>query len=476
MNNKHFLRTLLILMFSLILSSDVFSQGSSEKQSESPSDSSSKNKTILLYTTPTNLSWDTNITFPETSFSYAGSGCTLYFDYTIQTAPYHNVKIYSGVWESFFKGKIKDATNNGGVFIPRDSNGTFSYSPSPDEIDLLVTKGLIVHGYGLKLNKIYMEVNSSSSSQIISNSTPLEKHGQLHVNGAYLYDIHNNKVQLYGMSTHGLNFGTDFSKYVNKDAFRTLRDDWNTNCVRLVLYPLDYNGYLNGGNKYTLKKIICDGIDLATELGMYVIVDWHVHNYNPSETQAEAISFLTEISSLYPDSPNVIYEICNEPTNSDWNSVLKPYAEKVIPEIRKNSPNCIIIVGTNTWSQDIEGPLANPVSAKNVMYTFHFYSHTHTEVFRNRVENAIKGGLPIFVTEFGTCDASGNGKVNSNQSAKWFDLLERYGISHMNWSLSNKAESASAIKSSCSKTSAWSTNDLTESGKLIYNHFRSLEN
>ena len=472
---KNFLRTVWIFMFSFLVFSDVFSQGASEKKIEPSTDNSSKSKTILLYSKPAVLTWDTNITIPETSFKNAAAGCTLYFDYTIQTATYHNVKIYSGLWETFYKGEVKDATTKGTVFIPNDSNGTFSYTPSPDELELLVSKGLIIHGYGVKLNKISMEVIPSSSIKT-SNGTPLEKHGQLHVSGAYLYDSKNQKIQLYGMSTHGLNFGQDFSKYVNKDGFKTLRDDWNTNCIRLSLYPRDYNGYLNGGNKYSLKKIITDGIDYATELGIYVIVDWHVHNYNPSETQAEAISFLSEISSLYPDSPNVIYEICNEPTNSDWNSVLKPYAEKVIPEIRKNSPNCIIIVGTNTWSQDIEGPLANPLSTKNVMYTFHFYAHTHTEVYRNRVENAIKGGLPIFVTEFGTCDSSGNGKVNSDQSAKWFDLLDRYGISHMNWSLSNKAESASAIKSSCSKTSAWSTNDLTESGKLVYNHFRSLEN
>ena len=439
------------------------------------SQNASKSKIQTLYSKPITLDWESNITIPASTFSSASSGCTLYIDYTILTAPYHNIKIYSGEWENFFKGEIKDALNNGGVFVPKDSSGTFSYTPSPEEIELLASKGLIVHGYGIRLNKINMESKSFPTTQI-SDKTPFEQHGRLHVEGPSLYDSKNQKVQLYGMSTHGLNFGKDFSKYVSKDAFKTLRDEWNTNCIRLVLYPRDYNGYLNGGNKYALKKLICDGIDYALELGMYVIVDWHVHNYNPTETQAEAISFLSEISSLYPDSPNVLYEICNEPTGSDWNKVIKPYAEAVIPAIRKNSPGSIIIVGTNTWSQDIEGPLANPLSEKNVMYTFHFYAQTHTETFRNRLEKAVKAGLPLFVTEFGTCDASGNGGFNSDQSAKWFNLLDKYGISHMNWSLSNKAETASAIKSSCSKTSAWSINDLTESGKLVYNHFRSLDN
>ena len=170
----------------------------------------------------------------------------------------------------------------------------------------------------------------------------------------------------------------------------------------------------------------------------------------------------------------MLYEICNEPTNSPWNTEIKPYAEKVIPVIRKNAPNAVVLVGTDTWSQDIEGPLSNPLSYKNVMYVFHFYANTHKDSYRTRVENAIKKGLPIFITEFGTCDASGNGGFNSAESKKWFELCKKYSISHMNWSLSNKTETASAISSSCSKTGGWIYSDLTQSGKLIYDHFRSL--
>lgn len=44
----------------------------------------------------------------------------------------------------------------------------------------------------------------------------------------------------------------------------------------------------------------------------------------------------------------------------------------------------------------------------------------------------------------------------------------------MNWSLSNKSETASAIQSSCSKTSGWTSSDLTESGNLVVEHFKTL--
>ncbi|MCR4821956.1 MAG: glycoside hydrolase family 5 protein [Treponema sp.] len=217
-----------------------------------------------------------------------------------------------------------------------------------------------------------------------------------------------------------------------------------------------------------------NGIDYATKAGMYVILDWHVHNYNPNDTKDAAITFLSQIAQEYASYDNILYEICNEPTNSPWSSAIKPYAQEVIPAIRKYAPDSVIIVGTNTWSQDVEEALADPLSPEsygNIMYTFHFYANSHTTSYRSRVERAIKGGLPLFITEFGTCDASGNEGFNSGESEKWFELCKNYSISHMNWSLSNKNETASAILSSCSKTSGWSDEELSESGQLVKSHF-----
>ncbi|MBR6295141.1 MAG: glycoside hydrolase family 5 protein [Treponema sp.] len=457
------------------------------------------------------LEWYPTFDVEASMFKDFSEGNKICLKYENISADYHQVKVYAGDWYSLNSVKLEGAKNENGSFVPSASSGTIVYTANESEANHIRQSGLRLHGYGMKIASIstvgtksgYVsekkgtdslsdkgtdpgssKTNSGGSVTVANpkpisvagtpSGTPFANHGALHVSGAYLYDSHNQKYQLYGMSTHGLNFGNDFSRYVNRDAFKTLRDDWNTNCIRLVLYPKDYNGYCNGGDKNQLKDLICKGIDYATELGMYVIVDWHVHQYNPVETQSEAIKFLGEISAKYGKYENVLYEICNEPTGSEWNSVLKPYAKKLISAIRKNAPDSIIIVGTNTWSQDIEGPLSNPLSYKNVMYTFHFYAQTHTDYFRTRVENAVKKGLPIFVTEFGTCDASGNGGFNKSQSEKWFDLLSKYNISHMNWSLSNKAETASAINSWCNKTSGWSFSDLTESGQLIYNHFRSL--
>lgn len=310
-----------------------------------------------------------------------------------------------------------------------------------------------------------------SSNNTVTGGTPLERHGALHVSGVDLTDEHGQKMQLYGMSTHGLSW---FPQYVNYEAFKTLRDDWNTNCVRLAMYTAEYNGYSTGGNKEELKQIINNGVSYATDLGMYVIIDWHVLNDNdPNVYKADAILFFKEMSAKYADNKNVIYEICNEPNGwSSWDSI-KSYANEVIPVIRANDPDAVIIVGTPTWSQDIDKALASPLSYDNIMYALHFYAATHTEWLRNRAAQCIDSGLPVFISEFGICDASGNGGIDYNQSTEWMNLIKKYNLSYCCWNLANKAETSSVIASWCNSVSGWSEGELSESGKWIRNQFRS---
>ena len=101
------------------------------------------------------------------------------------------------------------------------------------------------------------------------------------------------------------------------------------------------------------------------------------------------------------------------------------------------------------------------------MYALHFYAATHTDNIRNKVTYALDKGLPIFVSEFSICDASGNGANDYNQAEKWFELINNQKLSYCSWSLCNKAETSALISSGCSKTSGWSEDDLSETGKWI---------
>lgn len=310
-----------------------------------------------------------------------------------------------------------------------------------------------------------------SQSGTTDKNTPYGKHGALSVKGTDLVGASGEKVQLRGMSTHGLAW---FPQYVNFDTFKFLRDEWNTNCVRLAMYTHENGGYCAGGNKEQLKTLVRNGVDYASQLGMYVIVDWHVLNeQNPLTYKDEAKKFFDEMSKEFAGKDNVIYEICNEPNGSgSWQNVTA-YANEVIPIIRANAPNSVILVGTPQWSQNIDQALAAPLKFDNIMYTLHFYAATHTDWLRSRMESCINSGLPVFVSEFGTCDASGNGGVDIGQSNAWKDLIEKHNVSYMCWNLANKNESSSIIASGCSKLYGWSDNELSTQGKWIRDWFKS---
>lgn len=303
-------------------------------------------------------------------------------------------------------------------------------------------------------------------------TTPVSQHGQLSVKNGQLVDKSGKGYQLRGMSTHGL---TWFPEFVNESAFKTLRDDWNTNVVRLAMYVDEWgNGQCYMGNKSGSLELLEKGVDICIKLDMYVIIDWHVLNPgDPSKYTNEAKSFFETVSKRYAKYPNVIYEICNEPNGgASWSSNIKPYAEKIIPVIRKNAPNSVIIVGTPTWSQEIDKPLSDPLNYKNVMYAFHFYAATHAGL-RSNVENCVAQGLPVFVSEFGTCDASGGGANDFNETQKWLSYFDKQGISYCNWSICNKDETCSVLRPGTSANGNWSESDLTENGKWIRNWLRN---
>lgn len=71
------------------------------------------------------------------------------------------------------------------------------------------------------------------------------------------------------------------------------------------------------------------------------------------------------------------------------------------------------------------------------------------------------------MTEWGTSDASGNGGVFLDQSREWLKYLDSKTISWVNWNLSDKQESSSALKPGASKTGGWELSDLSASGTFV---------
>lgn len=292
------------------------------------------------------------------------------------------------------------------------------------------------------------------------------QNGALSVKGTQLVDEKGQAVQLRGISTHGIAWFPDF---VNQDAVMQLSKDWGANLFRIAMYTDENGGYCTDGDKEKLKALVTDGVEYAKQADMYVIVDWHIlHDSNPLTHKAEALQFFKEMTEKLKGEKHVLYEICNEPNSGcSWEDI-KTYANEVIPVIRENAPEAVILVGTPTWSQEIEKPQNDPITGyDNIMYTLHFYAATHKEDLRSKMVSAVEAGTPVFVSEYGLCDASGNGGNDLGQAQSWIDTMDQHGISYAVWSFCNKEETSALIASSCRKTSGFTREDLSESGKWI---------
>jgi endoglucanase len=268
------------------------------------------------------------------------------------------------------------------------------------------------------------------------------KYGPLSVQDGTLSDESGKPVQIKGMSTNSLYLVYEL---INPKTFDTLKYDWKADVVRIAMWVGDI-GYNRNPEK--LMEILENGIKLAIERGLYVIVDWHVlRPGNPNDPVYEkAEDFFTYISKKYGKYENIIYEIMNEP-NGDvtWQKDLKPYAQKMVKLIRKYDPDNLILVGSGTWSQDVNIAAADPVEGENLMYTVHFYSGSHGAGLRLKIDQALKKGVGVFCSEWGTSKANGTDGTFLKEADKWLDFFDKKNISWVNWSLANIVETSSAL-------------------------------
>jgi hypothetical protein len=269
---------------------------------------------------------------------------------------------------------------------------------------------------------------------------------------------------LSGNSYFWSNDGWGAERFYNANVVSWLKTDWHANIVRAAMGVEDNGAYLQNptANKNRVKAVV----DAAIANDMYVIIDWHSHH--AEDHQAAAVAFFTEMAQTYGQNNNVIYEIYNEPLQVSWSNTIKPYAEAVIAAIRAVDPDNLIIVGTPTWSQDVDKAAADPITGySNIAYTLHFYAGTHKAWLRDRAERAMNAGIALVVTEWGTVNASGDGAVDINETNAWVNWMKHFNLTHLNWSISDKVEGASILKPGVSSNGNWSTNDLTQSGNFV---------
>jgi len=243
--------------------------------------------------------------------------------------------------------------------------------------------------------------------------------------------------------------------------------DWNASLVRAAIgvKPIGTGAYLEEPNSNRRRAEII--IDAAIKNGIYVILDWHSHD--AENTLDEAKEFFSYFANKYGEYDNIIYEIYNEPLReTDWKTVIKPYSEEMIKTIRAIDPDNVIIVGSQSWDQDVDKSSLDPIQGfNNIAYSMHFYAGTHKDGLRAKTQTAIDNGLAVIVSEWGGVNANGDGAVDTQSVNEWMDFMRMNKLSHANWSVSSKREGASIFKPNTNPKKKLSDADLTVSGLLV---------
>jgi len=299
---------------------------------------------------------------------------------------------------------------------------------------------------------------------------PVQLHGQLKVQNGKILDQHNRAPQLRGISLSWSIW--QGQKYYNPKVLSWLKKDFKISLLRIPMAVEPKGGYLQDPEGQS--RLIIQTIDEALKLGLYVLIDWHDHHAHLHPQKS--IDFFSVMAKRYVGKPNVIYEIYNEPERIAIDLV-KNYAVQVIKAIRKIDAKNLIVVGSPAWDQDVDVMAKNPIRGfSNLAYSFHFYATepSHQEVLMQKADEAIKAGLPIFVTEWGVGEADGNGKFDLQKTTKWLRWMEQNKLSWANWNITDKDETTALLKPGAPVYGGWTLDQLTPAGLYIRTQLSNL--
>jgi hypothetical protein len=229
--------------------------------------------------------------------------------------------------------------------------------------------------------------------------------------------------------------------------------NWGSNVVRFAVHPPRLNE--RGWENYF--KLMDSGVEWATELGMYVIIDWHsIGNLNTEKwflpiyvtSWNETVKFWKETAKRYKGNNTVaFYELYNEPTSQggklgelNW-ATWRPTLEKLIDEINAIDKGKVHLVAGMDWGYFLDEVIANPVNRKNVGYVTHPYPQKREQPWEPKWEKDfghVADKYPVMATEFGFMGADERGAhipciADENYGNAILNYFSKKGISYTIW-------------------------------------------
>jgi hypothetical protein len=243
-------------------------------------------------------------------------------------------------------------------------------------------------------------------------------------------------------------------------AYFDAAKSWGANIVRFPVHPAAWR--LHGRNDYL--KLLDQGIALAKERKLYVIIDWHSIGNLPGEkffalnselyppdgyrtTKAETFEFWRTMARRYGRDPTVaLFELFNEPalggpmgtcTWAEWKALL----EELIAHIRANGGKAVPLVAGFNFGYDLTPVAKEPLRAEGIGYVAHPYPMKAKSPWAEnwtRDWGFVAEKYPLILTEIGFLPAEEpGGYVPITGDEAYGDALTAYcaarGISYTVW-------------------------------------------
>ena len=256
---------------------------------------------------------------------------------------------------------------------------------------------------------------------------------RLYVSGNKFVDENEKEIVLKGLMApdpHKIYSEGNFSKDYYEGIF-----SFGGNAIRVPIHPDRY-----AADEYYMWRYLDKIVRWAGECGRYVILDWHYIG-NPVTGKGKEMpdiqenhmvltkQFWAQTASYFKDTPNVIFEIYNEPafiSSESWEDA----AKEIIDVIRENGANQLIIVGSPDYSYNLSWAKQSSIDDPNVAYSVHVFPNK-TNWEKKLYE--IKEEVPLIVTEWGYIDSDIIAKQSYLRGSR-----ESFGEPFLNYLADNK--------------------------------------
>ena len=199
-------------------------------------------------------------------------------------------------------------------------------------------------------------------------------------------------------------------------------------------------------------RLLDEAVEWCTELGMYIIIDWHTIGNLKMElfqdpmyntTQRETFEFWRTIARHFSGNNTIaFYELFNEPTLyrgqlgsiswSDWRKL----NEEMIDLIRAYDKETIPLVAGFDWAYDLTPIKIEPIREEGIGYVTHPYPSKRSKPYVPKWEGDFgfaADKYPVMASEFGFAIGKETLEENGEYGNTLINYLEEKGISWVGW-------------------------------------------